>query len=267
MPPCGATRVGEHVRAVGVRAAVVLRPGLALAVGLDDEAAEVGDELVDLVGLRAPPLRDRGVERIVGRAGRRASSARRSWRRDRRGCRRAGACRAMAAAFSRSGARQRLRVRVDAVDDGAVDPDRRVGARVVDARAGRRGRATRTTGRHSRARCCRRDCPSDSAAGARGADARRCRDARAAGPSGSGAGSGTRRRARRPRRVDAITVAAMAADGRRANDVALVAEARERVGPAERRDQRRRRRRADDRRAPADRRAVHARHVDAEQAA
>ena len=36
-------RVGEHVRAVGVRAAVVLRARLALGVGLDQEAAEVGD--------------------------------------------------------------------------------------------------------------------------------------------------------------------------------------------------------------------------------
>ena len=47
--------VGQHVGAVGVRALVVLRPRLAFAVGLDDEAAEVGNARVDLVGLRAPP--------------------------------------------------------------------------------------------------------------------------------------------------------------------------------------------------------------------
>ena len=41
-------RVGEHVGAVGVGALVVLRAGLALAVGLHQEAAEVGDRLVDL---------------------------------------------------------------------------------------------------------------------------------------------------------------------------------------------------------------------------
>ena len=42
-------RIGQQVGAVGVGAAVVLRPGLALRVGLDEEAAEIGNEPVDLV--------------------------------------------------------------------------------------------------------------------------------------------------------------------------------------------------------------------------
>jgi hypothetical protein len=42
-------RVGEQVGAVGMRAAVVLRTGLPFAVRLDDEAAEVGNALIDLV--------------------------------------------------------------------------------------------------------------------------------------------------------------------------------------------------------------------------
>ena len=63
-------RVRQHVGAVGVRAAVVLRSGLPLRVGLDQEAAEVGDERVDLVRLGAPPGRDAFVQRIgVGQAG------------------------------------------------------------------------------------------------------------------------------------------------------------------------------------------------------
>ena len=62
-------RVGQHVGAVGVGAAVVLRPRLALAVGLHQEAAEVRDQPVDLVRLVLPPARDRRVERVgVGEA-------------------------------------------------------------------------------------------------------------------------------------------------------------------------------------------------------
>jgi hypothetical protein len=59
-------RPGQHVGAVGVGAPVVLRPGLALGVGLDEEAAEVGDVVVDLVDLRLPPGAHGGIERIGG---------------------------------------------------------------------------------------------------------------------------------------------------------------------------------------------------------
>ena len=57
-------RVGEAVRAFGMVAAVVLRSGLPFRVGLDEEAAEVRHERVDLVRLRLPPVGDRGIERI-----------------------------------------------------------------------------------------------------------------------------------------------------------------------------------------------------------
>ena len=97
-------RVGQHVGAVGVRAAVVLRAGLAFAVGLDDEAAEVGNQPVDLVRLRlsttAPPP-GRADRRS---AGRRAASARRSSPRGRRGCRTAAARRRAPRPSSRYGA-------------------------------------------------------------------------------------------------------------------------------------------------------------------
>ena len=66
MPPCGVERLGEHVGAVGMGAVVVLRPGLAFGIGLDQEAAEIGDRAVDLVGLRLPPGAHRGIERIGG---------------------------------------------------------------------------------------------------------------------------------------------------------------------------------------------------------
>src|SRR3954447_12642738 len=44
-------RVGQDVGAISVRAAVVLRTGLPLAVRLHDEATEVGDAPIDLVRL------------------------------------------------------------------------------------------------------------------------------------------------------------------------------------------------------------------------
>ena len=47
---------------------VVARTGLSLAIGLDQETAEVGNELVDLLRLALPPTGYRGVER-VGRRG------------------------------------------------------------------------------------------------------------------------------------------------------------------------------------------------------
>jgi hypothetical protein len=48
-------------------AAVVAGARLALAVGLDQEPAEVGDRAVDFVGLGRPPGAHRRVERIAGR--------------------------------------------------------------------------------------------------------------------------------------------------------------------------------------------------------
>ena len=55
---------GQQVRAVDVAAMVGVRPRLALAAGLDQEAAEVGDEPVDLVRLRLPPRDHPRIERI-----------------------------------------------------------------------------------------------------------------------------------------------------------------------------------------------------------
>ena len=52
-------RVGQHVRAVGVRALVVLRSGLTFGVRFHDEAAEVGNDAIDLVGLRSSTTRAR----------------------------------------------------------------------------------------------------------------------------------------------------------------------------------------------------------------
>ena len=55
----------EHVGAVRVGTAVVLRSGLAFGVGLDQEAAEVGDGGVDLGRLVLPPFADLRVQRIA----------------------------------------------------------------------------------------------------------------------------------------------------------------------------------------------------------
>ena len=171
--------------------------------------------------------------------------------------------RAMAAAFCEQRRVERLRVRVDAVDDGAVDADRRVRAGVVhdSARSTRSGQPQRAPG----------VAALDAAVEVVPVIQQPALEPRALGDverasgcrSGSGAGSGTRRRARRPRPSTRSTVAACPPTRRRANDVALVAEARERVGPAERGDQRRRDG-VPTMTAPCGRRAIHAGHVDAE---
>ena len=59
-------RVGEHVGAVSMGAAVVLRARLPFRIGLDEEPAEVGDRAIDFVGLVPPPAPDCGIERVGG---------------------------------------------------------------------------------------------------------------------------------------------------------------------------------------------------------
>ena len=59
-------RIRQHVGAFGVRSAVVLGPRLPLGVRFDEKPAEIGDERVDLVGLRLPPCDNAGIERIRG---------------------------------------------------------------------------------------------------------------------------------------------------------------------------------------------------------
>ena len=56
--------VGQHVGTVGMRATVVERARLSLAVGFHEEAAEVGNEPVDFVGLALPPPLHTLVERV-----------------------------------------------------------------------------------------------------------------------------------------------------------------------------------------------------------
>ena len=59
-----AQRFGEHVGAVGMGAAEVLRTWLAFGVGFHKESAEVGDEFVNLVHLVLPPTDDLGIEGV-----------------------------------------------------------------------------------------------------------------------------------------------------------------------------------------------------------
>ena len=131
LPPCGATRVGQHVRAFGVIAAVVFRAGLPFGVRLDEKAAEVGNEPVDLVGLGLPPVDDARVERIGGRQAAEPHRARRSSPTDTRARRRAARRSASAATLGRYSGERIMSVGVDAVDDRAVDADRGVRARVI----------------------------------------------------------------------------------------------------------------------------------------
>ena len=122
--------VGQHVRALGVGPSVVLRPGLALGVGLHEEPPEVGDDAVDLVGLAPPPGRDLRVER-VGRLQPadldRGAEARGEVDADPVGPEDPRERRGLGEVL-REEAR---RVRVDVREDGAVDADRGVRARVV----------------------------------------------------------------------------------------------------------------------------------------
>ena len=129
-------RLGQHVGAVGVRAAVVLRPGLAFGIGLDQEAAESGNDAVHLVGLGLPPRPHRRVERIGGlepadldrRAEARAQVDLDPVRPEHPGQRRR---------LLQVHRRERLRAGVDVVEHRAVDADRGIGAGVVGiARAG-----------------------------------------------------------------------------------------------------------------------------------
>ena len=53
---------GQHIGAISVRAAVVLRTWLALRVGFDEEAAEVGDDSIDLSHFMLPPSTHSGIE-------------------------------------------------------------------------------------------------------------------------------------------------------------------------------------------------------------
>ncbi len=62
--PVRRDRFGQHIRAVGVAATIIVRAGLAFGVGLDNEAAEIGDRAVDLSRFGTPPCLDRRVERI-----------------------------------------------------------------------------------------------------------------------------------------------------------------------------------------------------------
>ena len=59
-----ANRFREHIGTLGVTTPIVLRAGLPLAVRLDEEAAEIGNGGVKLVGLRPPPCPDFRVERV-----------------------------------------------------------------------------------------------------------------------------------------------------------------------------------------------------------
>ena len=54
----------QHVGTVGMRAVVVARTGLSLAVGLDEKASEVGYQPVYLVGLLLPPGSHIGIQRV-----------------------------------------------------------------------------------------------------------------------------------------------------------------------------------------------------------
>src|SRR5271166_394696 len=56
--------VCKHIGAVSMRTGVILRTGLSLGMSFHEEAAEVRNECVNLIGLRAPPVTHGRVQRI-----------------------------------------------------------------------------------------------------------------------------------------------------------------------------------------------------------
>lgn len=62
----GPERGGQSVGGVGGGAAETGWAGLALGIGFNGEAGEVGNELVDFAGLCRPPCFDGGIEGVVG---------------------------------------------------------------------------------------------------------------------------------------------------------------------------------------------------------
>src|SRR6185369_5870262 len=66
-PSMRSERCGEHICAVSMRSVVRSWTRLAFAVCLDEKTAEVGNQLVDLIGLPLPPLDHGRVERIGSR--------------------------------------------------------------------------------------------------------------------------------------------------------------------------------------------------------
>ena len=82
-------RIGQHVGAVVVIGAVVLRAGLAFRICLDLEAAEIRDQPIDFVRLFASTTRRQPGRADRSCSGRPAASARRIAATDTRACRRA----------------------------------------------------------------------------------------------------------------------------------------------------------------------------------
>ena len=123
-------RAGDHVRRVGVRAAVGRRAEFAFGIRLHDEPAEIGNRRINLLHLFFPEINDARVERVKGVEAANAFGAAKvdadkqfhAPGTERR--RHAGEFRDV---FAVNG----VRVRVDVVDGTAVDAERRQQARVI----------------------------------------------------------------------------------------------------------------------------------------
>ena len=123
-------RVGQNICAVGVSAAIGFWSGLTFGVRLDEKPAEVGNESVNFIGLRLPPIGHALVQRI-GRcqpacAHRRGevgaeihSHAVRPPYIGERGD------------FAQIVRRQNVRVGIDVIDDRAVDSEGGAGTRII----------------------------------------------------------------------------------------------------------------------------------------
>ena len=123
-------RSRQHVGAVGMGALIILRAGLALAVRLHQEAAEIGDRLVDFVGLGLPPGGNRRVERIGAFQAiqfHRRSPFDRQIDLDAIGAEQVGQRRRL----GDIGRGQAVRLGIHIVEHRAVDAQRRVGAGIV----------------------------------------------------------------------------------------------------------------------------------------
>jgi hypothetical protein len=124
-------RVGQHVGPVDMGAAVVLRSRLALRIGLHQEAAEIGNGLVDLVGFGLPEGADGRVQRVGGLQAADLDRGREPGRQiDLDAVRPEHVGQGRGLGDIRRG--QAVGLGVDVVQHRAVDADRRVGPGVVD---------------------------------------------------------------------------------------------------------------------------------------
>ena len=170
-------RIGQHIGAIGMSAAVSFRAGLPFGICLHEKTAEVRNQPVNLVRLGLPPIDHALVQRIG-----RGQSAQPRGRGKIRGQIHPHAIRPphirQRGNFAQHLRPKNAHVGIDVVDDRAVDADGGAGARVIRVTRAEFFRQfvplPQRRARRNRVQSCRSNCPSDSSTEAATRAARRC---------------------------------------------------------------------------------------------